>query len=206
MKPMISPLAAVLAVWAAAAGAQDNPMSFFITSQNPGQGADLGGLDGADAHCTALAEAVGVTGRTWRAYLSTSSVDARDRIGDGPWHNAEGVEIAANVDALHSDGNNITHETALDETGRMVEGRGETPNRHDILTGTRADGTATEETCEDWTTSGEGSAIVGHHDRAGPETLPTGTSWNAAHPTRGCGMEALRSTGGDGLFYCFAAD
>jgi hypothetical protein len=198
--------AAAVAMSATLAGAQENAMSFFVTSENPGNGADLGGLEGADAHCAALAEAAGAGGRTWRAYLSTSSEHARDRIGAGPWVNAEGVEIAADLEALHSEGNNVTKETALDETGAVVSGRGDEPNRHDILTGTMADGTAAPETCEDWTTSGEGSAMVGHHDRMGPETLPTGTSWNAAHPSRGCGMEALRGTGGDGLLYCFAAN
>jgi hypothetical protein len=197
--------ALLVACSAGMAGAQDGSMSFFVTSENPGSGADLGGLAGADAHCAALAEAAGATGRTWRAYLSTSEEDARDRIGSGPWVNAEGVEIAADIEALHGE-NNISKQTALDETGAVVSGRGEDPNRHDILTGSMADGTAAPETCEDWTSSGEGSAIVGHHDRMGPEDLATATSWNAAHPSRGCSLEALRGTGGDGLLYCFAAD
>ena len=188
--------------------AETGGMSFFVTSVGLGDGANLGGLAGADAHCAALAEAVGVTGKVWAAYLSTSSVDARDRIGQGPWVNAKGEVIAADVAALHSEGNNLNKETALDETGAVISGRGDQPNRHDILTGSLADGTKAPETCEDWTSSGpDGAAIVGHHDRLGPETLPTGTSWNDAHPTRGgCGQEALRGTGGDGLFYCFAVE
>ncbi len=206
MRPVIALCAALGAMTATTASAQD--MSFFITSTNPGSGGDLGGIEGADAHCDALATAAGVTGRTWRAYLSTGSEDARDRIGTGPWFNANGTEIAADVAALHSEANNLTKETAVDETGAQVTGRGDTPNRHDILTGSLADGTRAGETCEDWTSSApEGvSAMVGHHDRAGPETLPTGTSWNAAHPSRGCSLEALQGTGGDGLFYCFATD
>ncbi len=205
MRPAIA-ICAVLCTLSTSAAAQE--MSFFVTSQNPGSGGDLGGIAGADAHCDALAAAAGSTGKTWRAYLSTSGEDARDRIGSGPWVNANGVEIAADVDNLHSDANNLTKETAVDETGVAITGRGETPNRHDILTGTLADGTRAAETCEDWTNSAEegASAMVGHHDRAGPETLATGTSWNAAHPSRGCSLEALRGTGGDGLFYCFAID
>jgi hypothetical protein len=202
--------ASAIAVPAATAVlAQSNPMSFFITSQNPGKGADLGGLAGADAHCASLAEAAGATGKTWRAYLSTSDTDARDRIGSGPWFNAKGDKIADDVASLHSDAVNLTKETALNEKGEMVSGRGDTPNRHDILTGSNADGTrAADQTCGDWTMSGaEGSAMLGHHDRMGPDTLATATSWNAAHASRGgCSMEALKSTGGEGLFYCFAID
>ncbi len=185
-------------------------MSFFITSAGPGSGANLGGLEGADAHCQKLAEAAGVTGtKTWRAYLSTGEVNAKDRIGAGPWFNAKGEKIADDVASLHSETNNITKQTALDEKGNVVSGRGDEPNRHDILTGSMADGTkAADQTCGDWTLSGaEGAAMVGHHDRMGPETLPTGKSWNAAHPSRGgCSQEALKGTGGDGLFYCFAAN
>jgi hypothetical protein len=149
-----------------------------------------------------------VTGRTWAAYLSTSEVDARDRIGSGPWVNAEGVEIAADVAALHGEGNNVTKETALDETGAVVNGRGDEPNRHDILTGSLPDGTAAAETCEDWTSGGEDTAgMVGHHDRMGLDDSEAAQSWNSSHASRGgCGMEALRGTGGDGLFYCFATD
>jgi hypothetical protein len=187
-----------------AAGAQDTTMSFFVTSQGPGNGADLGGLEGADAHCASLAEAAGVTGQTWRAYLSTSDTDARDRIGAGPWVNAEGVEIAASLEALHGE-NNINKETALTETGEVVNGRGDQPNRHDILTGANPDGTAHEATCENWTSSGEGSAMVGHHDRMGLDQSAAAMSWNSSHPSRGCSQEALQGTGGDGLFYCFAA-
>jgi hypothetical protein len=198
--------AATLAATAGLATAQDGGMSFFVTSENPGNGADLGGLEGADAHCAALAEGAGVTGRTWRAYLSTSTENARDRIGSGPWVNADGVEIAADVEALHGEGNNLTKDTALDETGAVVNGRGDDPNRHDILTGSLPDGTAAEQTCEDWTASGEGSAMVGHHDRMGLDDSEAARSWNSSHPSRGCGLEALRGTGGDGLFYCFAAD
>lgn len=209
MKRMLLLPAALLAAGLAGAQAQDTTMSFFITSVGPGDGANLGGLDGADAHCTSLAEAAGTTGKTWRAYLSTDTANARDRIGTGPWHNAKGAKIADDVATLHSDANGITKETALDETGAVVSGRGDEPNRHDILTGSMADGTvAADQTCGNWTSSGaEGAAMVGHHDRIGPETLPTATSWNAAHPSRGgCGQEALRGTGGDGLLYCFAAN
>ncbi|SDF20394.1 hypothetical protein [Limimaricola pyoseonensis] len=198
-------MAAALAWAGAAAQAQEAEMSFFVTSANPGQGGDLGGLEGADAHCQSLAEAAGASG-TWRAYLSSSAEDARDRIGTGPWHNAEGVEIAADLEALHGEGNAISKETALDETGAVVNGRGDSPNRHDILTGSMADGTAAEQTCEDWTAGGEGSAMVGHHDRMGLDESDAAKSWNASHPSRGCDLEALRGTGGDGLFYCFRAE
>lgn len=199
-------LAIAFAGFAGMAAAQDGSMSFFVTSENPGQGADLGGLEGADARCAELAEAAGVTDKTWRAYLSTADENARDRIGEGPWVNADGVEIAADVDSLHGDANNITKETALDETGAVVNGRGDDPNRHDILTGSMPDGTVAEQTCEDWTASGEGSAMVGHHDRMGLDETPPSLSWNSSHPSRGCGLEALRGTGGDGLFYCFATN
>jgi len=182
-------------------------MSFFITSVGLGNGADLGGLAGADAQCQSLAEAAGSTGKTWRAYLSAEGVDARDRIGTGPWVNFNGVTIATDVASLHSDANPINKETGLTETGAAVPGRGETPNQHDILTGTKADGTlAVGQTCADWTSSGEGTAMVGHFDRAGPDSLATATSWNAAHPSRGCSQEALIGTGGNGYFYCFAAN
>jgi len=206
MKPTCLLAAAALATLMGPAAAQDTSMSFFITSQGPGNGANLGGLEGADAHCRSLAEAAGITGKTWRAYLSTSDADARDRIGSGPWHNAKGEKIADDVASLHSDSNGITKETALDEKGNVISGRGDEPNRHDILTGSRADGTKAEQTCQNWTNNGEGSAIVGHHDRKGPDTLATATSWNAAHLSRGCGQEALRGTGGDGLLYCFATN
>jgi hypothetical protein len=172
-----------------------------------GDGANLGGLAGADAHCMQLAEAAGSTGRTWVAYLSAEGVNARDRIGAGPWQNINGEVIASDVDTLHSDANNLTKQTALTELGAVVNGRGDTPNVHDILTGSNADGTlAAGQTCGDWTLNGEGQAMLGHSDRAGPETLATGTSWNAAHASRGCSQDNLVSTGGAGLLYCFAAN
>ena len=198
----------------------DKGMSFFITSAGPGKGGDLGGLEGADRHCQSLAAAAGAGNRTWRAYLSTQGsalndpkvAHARDRIGTGPWHNAKGARIARNVEDLHSAKNNLNKETALDEQGRMVNGRTDKPNRHDILTGSRPDGTAfpgaffPDMTCGNWTKSGpEGSAMTGHHDRAGPIEHAWGTSWNMAHPTIGCTQDLIRKTGGDGLLYCFAA-
>jgi hypothetical protein len=200
------------------------PMSFFVTSAGSGKGADLGGLAGADAHCQKLAAASGVTGaagRTWRAYLSAPGafpqgtnpavpgVNARDRIGQGPWFNAKGELIARNLEHLHN-GNNLGKNTALDEKGQIVKGRGDTPNEHDMLTGSRSDGTAfapqTDTTCKAWTSSTDGSAIVGHHDRIGP--LPDGwaKSWNFSHQSAGCSQEALVRTGGAGRFYCFASN
>ena len=174
----------------------------------------MGGLAGADAHCQALAEAVGAGERTWRAYLSasaaddTAAVNARDRIGSGPWHNAKGVRLAQSVDDLHSDSNNLGKETSLTERGEVVNGRGDTPNQHDILTGSQADGTAfadgEDHTCQNWTSDGEGSAQVGHHDRQGGGRAPT--SWNSAHGSRGCSQANLQGTGGNGYFYCFAAE
>lgn len=187
-------------------------MSFFLTSEGPGKGADLGGLAGADRHCAMLATRVGAGGKTWRAYLSAAAaggqpaVHARDRIGTGPWVNAKGVQIAASVADLHSDNNKLGKENTLNERGEPVNGRGDTPNRHDILTGSNMDGTLAtgtgDTTCGNWTSSGEGSAMVGHHDKVGGGQNPT--SWNSAHPSRGCSQENLRGTGGDGLFYCFA--
>jgi len=209
MKRLLIASAALAGAMLVPAQAQDTSMSFFITSVGSGKGADLGGLDGADAHCGQLAEAAGVTGKTWRAYLSTDQVNARDRIGSGPWFNAKGVKIADDVASLHSDANGINKETGLTEKGEVVKGRGDQPNEHDILTGTKADGTVDRtNTCSNWTTSGaEGAAMLGHHDRKGPETLPTASSWNAAHASRGgCGQDALKGTGGAGLFYCFAAN
>jgi hypothetical protein len=188
-------------------------MSFFITSEGPGNGADLGGLEGADAHCQQLAAAVGAGDKTWRAYLSATAeggqqaANARDRIGDGPWHNAEGVMVAENVEHLHSEDNNLGKETSLSEKGEQVNGRGDTPNMHDILTGSQSDGTvsAAGNTCSNWTSSAsDGSAEVGHHDRQGGGANPN--SWNAAHGSRGCGQADLQGTGGNGLFYCFAID
>jgi hypothetical protein len=192
--------------------AEDHPMGFFITSVGMGQGANLGGLDGADAYCTKLAEAAGKAGRTWRAYLSTQAegkrgISARNRIGSGPWYNARGELIASDLDELHLNPN-IVMRTALDENGNRVKGRGDKPNEHDILTGSMADGTAyfpsekNDRTCSNWTSSGEGSASVGHHDRHGGGN----TSWNSAHNSRGCSQENLQATGGAGLLYCFAAD
>jgi hypothetical protein len=195
---------------------QSSDMTFFVTSAGPGNGADLGGLEGADQHCQQLAEAVGAGGRTWHAYLSTQTaggepaVNARDRIGEGPWQNAEGVVIAADLDELHGE-NNLNKDTALSEQGEVVNGRGDSPNRHDILTGSQPDGTAFAEgedrTCGNWTSSADGAAMVGHHDRRGLRDDAPSRSWNSSHPSRGgCSQEALRGTGGDGLFYCFAAD
>src|SRR5687768_16619777 len=183
--------------------AQTQPMGFFITSVGPGDGANLGGLNGADAHCQKLAAAAGGGSRTWRAYLSTSAasgqpaVNAKDRIGPGPWYNAKGVVIAQNIAELHGE-NKLTKETQLTEKGEVVNGRGDTPNKHDILTGSQLDGTAftdgMDHTCTNWTNAGNGSAQVGHHDRQGGGQNPT--SWNSAHASRGCSQENLRGTGG----------
>ena len=183
----------------------DGEPSFFITSVNPGGGANLGGLGGADAYCTTLAEAAGLEGRTWAAYLSSSEENARDRIGDGPWYNVDGVLVAEDVEQLHdADANMLGKQTSLSESGEVINGRGDEPNRHDILTGSAADGTLSGTACDDWTSDGEGSAMVGHHDRTGGGDDPT--SWNSAHGSRGCSIEDLRGTGGDGLYYCFATD
>jgi hypothetical protein len=189
-------------------------MTFFVTSVGSGKGADLGGLEGADRHCQSLASAVGAGGKQWRAYLSTqgpNAVNARDRIGRGPWQNAKGEVIAKDVDELHGS-NNLTKQTALTERGEVVKGRGDNPTMHDMLTGSQADGRAfqgdEDMTCGNWTRSGsEGGAMLGHHDRMGIGDDPSAKSWNASHRSRGgCSQEALRSTGGAGLFYCFAAD
>ncbi len=203
---------ALLAMSGPATG-QTQRMSFFLSSVGPGSGADLGGIQGADAHCQALATAVGAGNLTWRAYLSTQAsdnqpaVNARDRIGAGPWHNAKGELIAQNVADLHADNAKWTKETVLNENGEIVNGRGDSPNRHDILTGSSADGNAyppgDDATCSNWTSSAEtGSARVGHHDKIGGGDSPN--SWNSAHGSRGCSQERLRGSGGDGLFYCFA--
>lgn len=205
----ILPLAAFAG---APSAAQDSTMSFFITSVGSGNGANLGGLEGADVHCGKLAETAGATGKNWKAYLSTQAdgkrgISARDRIGSGPWYNAKGVLIAQDLDQLHLNPN-IIKTTALDENGNIVNGRGDKPNRHDILTGSMADGTAyfpnvkEDKTCGNWTSSGEGSAALGHHDRHGGGN----TSWNAAHNSRGCSQEGLTKTGGAGLFMCFASN
>ena len=201
----------VVACAAMEGGGGSGGMSFFVTSTGSGKGADLGGLAGADRHCQTLAAAAGAGSKTWRAYLSTQGKDgaqtvhARDRIGKGPWHNAKGDLIARDVDQLHGT-NNLTKQTALSEKGQPIAGRVDTPTRHDILTGSRPDGTAfpgfdPDMTCGNWTRSGaEGVAMVGHHDRAGPTADPWATSWNSSHQTRGgCSQEALRGTGGDGI-------
>lgn len=213
---LISSVAALLLFSAVVQAAGEHPMGFFVTSKGIGNGADLGGLEGADAHCAKLAQAAGSKGRTWRAYLSTQSPDgkkrgksARDRIGIGPWYNAVGELIASDLDQLHISPN-ILKRTALDENGNSIKGRGEKPNEHDILTGSKNDGTAYfpwekgDHTCSDWTSStdGEGSAQVGHHDRHGGGN----TSWNSAHASRGCSQKNLQGTGGAGFLYCFAAD
>ncbi|MFT5785289.1 MAG: hypothetical protein ACI9KK_000635 [Ascidiaceihabitans sp.] len=205
--------AAVLAASTFSASAADAPMSFFVTSVGSGAGANLGGLDGADAHCGVLAEAAGTTGRTWRAYLSTQEegkrgVSARYRIGTGPWYNANGELVAVDLDELHLSPN-IIKRTAVDENGNSVNGVGDSPNEHDILTGSLADGMAyfpwekADKTCSNWTSeAADGSAQVGHHDRHGGGNV----SWNSAHGSRGCGAADLPKSGGAGLFYCFAAD
>ena len=204
---------AVLSLPLSAAYGQDSGMSFFVTSVGSGKGADLGGLEGADAHCQKLAETAGVTGKTWRAYLSTQgegAVNARDRIGAGPWHNAKGEVVAKDVSELHGE-NALTKQSAINEKGETVNGRGDKPNVHDILTGSQPDGTAfpagDDKTCGNWTLGGaDGAAIVGHHDRTGPDESAPAKSWNSSHSTRGgCSQEALKGTGGGGLFYCFAA-
>jgi hypothetical protein len=184
--------------------AQGNSLSFFITSTNPGKGGDLGGLEGADAHCAALAKAAGAGNRQWRAYLSTDKIHAKDRIGSGPWFNAKGVQVASNVADLHSDNNKLSKDNSLTEKGAVVNGRGDKPNQHDILTGSNLDGTSSGKSCNNWTSSGnDATATVGHHDRQGGGTNPT--SWHSAHDSKGCSIEALRGSGGEGYFYCFAA-
>ncbi|MGO4388362.1 hypothetical protein AB4Y85_12570 [Microvirga sp. 2YAF29] len=197
------------------AQAQSADTSFFVTSVGSGKGADLGGLDGADRHCQNLAEAAGIRGKMWRAYLSTqgaNAVNAKDRIGQGPWQNAKGAVIAKDVADLHGANNNLNKQTALTEKGMPVKGRGDTPNEHDMLTGSQADGTAfagaEDRTCGNWTKSGaDGTVMLGHHDRTGLDESPPAKSWNASHPSRGgCSQDALKSTGGAGLFYCFAAN
>jgi hypothetical protein len=203
------------------AQAQQSNMTFFITSNGPGKGGDLGGIAGADAHCSQLAQAAGTTGKTWRAYLSTqgaNAVNAKDRIGRGPWQNAKGTVVATSVADLHSPNNKLNKENSLSEKGEAINGRGDTPNRHDILTGSQTDGTAfaggEDRTCNNWTSSTTGAAMVGHHDRQGLNTEPPALSWNASHPSRGpqtaptegCAQQSLRGTGGDGLIYCFATN
>jgi hypothetical protein len=202
----------------AVASAQQAPqapnMTFFVTSVGSGKGADLGGLAGADAHCQQLAATVGAGGKTWHAYLSTNAanpggpVNARDRIGKGPWQNSKGVVIAKDVDDLHGANNNLNQQTALTERGTMIAGFGMTPNWHDALTGSQADGRAWPAnlnlTCNNWTSSTFGSAMLGHIDRT-PKTTEVSQSWNATHMSRSCSQPDLIATGGNGLFYCFAA-
>ncbi len=195
----------VAAVWSSPASAQQNRPGFFVTSSGSGTG-DLGGLSGADQRCQQLAKATGAGNRTWRAYLSTNGpggVNARDRIGAGPWYNVKGVLIAQNVAELHTEKANINNDTALDEQGRVINSPG-APNRHDILTGSNLEGRATDMTCNNWTSNSAGSAMLGHHDRLG--FGKPGSPWNSAHPSKGCSADNLRATGGAGLLYCFAAD
>ena len=226
VQPLVRPLGFALAVaalpWLAVqpARAQSAGMTFFVTSSGVGSGGDLGGLDGADAQCQKLAQAAGAGTKTWHAYLSTQAADgkpavnARDRIGKGPWQNVKGVVIAKDVADLHSTGNNLTKEAALNEKGEVTNGIGDKPNRHDILTGSQPDGTAfaasEDKTCKNWTSSTQGSAIVGHVDRRGLRDDDASKSWNSSHPSRGpdggCSQGDLKSTGGDGLFYCFAVN
>jgi hypothetical protein len=210
----IAALVALLGAGSSATWAQQANVTFFITSAGPGNGGNLGGLEGADRHCQQLAQAVGAGNKTWRAYLSTQAaggaqvVNARDRIGRGPWQNTKGEAIAQNVDDLHSPNNKINKQIGLDEKGQMVNGRGDTPNRHDILTGSQPNGTAfaagDDRTCGNWTKDGQGAAMVGHHDRMGLNEEPPAKSWNSSHPSRGpgggCSQADFRSTGGDGLF------
>jgi hypothetical protein len=216
------PIAACLALLCVAPVTAQADMTFFLTSQGPGKGADLGGLAGADKHCQELAASVGAGGKTWRAYLSTQgngAVNARDRIGKGPWSNAKNVVVAKDVAELHGT-NNLTKQTSLSEKGDVINGSGDKPNRHDVLTGSQADGTAfpagQDRTCSNWTSSTKGSAMLGHFDRKGLRDDAPSKSWNMSHPSRepkdgsapgqGCSQTALRGTGGDGLFYCFAVN
>ncbi len=202
--------------WTTAVHADQASMSFFVTSVGKGNGADLGGLEGADAHCQALAKAAGSTNANWHAYLSTAlpggdaGVNARDRIGKGPWQNAKDVVVAKSVDDLHSASNNITKQTALTEKGETISGRGDAVNTHDILTGSDPQGMYStaggDTTCGNWTKSAEGSAIVGHHDRAGLKDTRHMNSWNSSHGSRGCSQDLLKASGGAGLLYCFAAN
>ncbi|MBL0940685.1 MAG: hypothetical protein IBJ03_17465 [Gemmatimonadaceae bacterium] len=212
IKIPIALLATTLATTPASTGVQPD-MSFFITSVGVGDGANLGGIEGADKHCATLAEAAGVRGKTWHAYLSQQAVggktaiNARDRIGKGPWKNAKGVVVATSVEDLHSDNNKLSKDNSLTEKGATVNGRGDTPNTHDILTGAGLDGRLPagdgDQTCNNWTSNAAtGSALLGHHDRQGGGANPT--SWNSAHASRGCGQDNLRATGGNALFYCFA--
>src|SRR5262245_33514277 len=222
---ILAVLATVLSAspWLTAQAQQQPPqapdMTFFVTGAGPGKGADLGGIEGADRYCQELAQRAGAGSKTWRAYLSTQAADgkaavnARDRIGPGPWQNFKGEVVAQNIDDLHSDNNKLSTQTSLTERGAMIPGMGYAPNRHDVLTGSQADGRAfpasEDRTCRNWTSSAQGSAMLGHIDRKGTRDDAASRSWNASHPSRGpdggCSQADLRSTGGDGLFYCFAA-
>ena len=226
ISPACIALAAISVLAAAPAQAQSADTSFFLTSNGIGNGGNLGGLAGADNHCQTLAQAAGAganasgVAKVWRAYLSTQAADgkpavnARDRIGNGPWKNAKGVVVAKDVTDLHSASNNLTKQTALSEKGDVINGAGDTPNRHDVLTGSQADGTAfaasEDRTCKNWTSSTQGAAMVGHFDRKGLRDDEPSKSWNTSHPSRGpdggCSQADLKSTGGDGLMYCFAAN
>src|SRR5947207_233527 len=209
-----SAMASICLIWIGAAHAQQHDMTFFVTSAGKGNGADLGGLEGADAHCNALAKAAGSKHANWKAYLSTAlpggdaGVNARERIGKGPWRNAKGVVVAKSLNDLHSDKANITKETALSEKGEPIKGRGDTPNEHDILTGSDPMGMYStaggDTTCGNWTKSGDGSAIVGHHDRTGLNEFWHSKQWNSSHGSRGCSQDQLKASGGAGLLYCFA--
>jgi hypothetical protein len=210
-------VAAIVLSMGGIASAQQAQMTFFVTSAGPGKGADLGGLDGADKHCQSLAQAAGAGGKTWHAYLSTQgdgAVNARDRIGKGPWQNAKGETVATSVDDLHGAGNKLTKQTNLSEKGEVINGRGDKPNRHDILTGSTADGKAfpadKDMTCRNYTSSTQGAVMLGHSDRSGLDDSAAAKSWNSSHPSRGpdggCSQADLRSTGGDGLLYCFAVN
>ena len=218
--PACFALAAISALASAPAQAQSADTSFFLTSNGIGNGGNLGGLAGADNHCQTLAQAAGAGAKTWRAYLSTQAADgapavnARDRIGKGPWKNSKGAVVAKDVAELHSANNNLTKQTALSEKGDVISGAGDTPNRHDVLTGSQGDGTAfaagEDRTCKNWTSSMQGAAMVGHFDRKGLRDDEPSKSWNTSHPSRGpdggCSQADLKSTGGDGLMYCFAAN
>ena len=213
--PLLAVAGAMSVLAACSSMMMKNDMTFFVSSTGSGKGGDLGGLAGADRLCTSLATAAGSSGHTWRAYLSTVAaggtpgVNARDRIGTGPWRNAKGVVIAQNVTDLHGV-NNLNKQTALTEKGEGVNGSGDTPNMHDILTGSQADGTGivgpVDTTCGNWTKSGEGAAMLGHHDRTGTSPPPLNASWNSSHQSRGCSVEALKMTGSDSRIYCFAAN
>ncbi|WP_315831522.1 lectin [Bradyrhizobium prioriisuperbiae] len=218
-KLSLGAVAAVLALSAAPSQAQQAGMTFFVTSAGIGNGGNLGGLAGADNHCQTLAQAAGAGAKTWRAYLSTQAADgkpainARDRIGKGPWQNAKGAVVAKDAADLHGP-NALTKQSALSEKGDVINGRGDTPNRHDVLTGSQPDGTAftvtEDKTCKNWTSSTQGNAVVGHSDRTGLDDSAPAKSWNSSHPSRGpdggCSQADLKSTGGDGLFYCFASN